>query len=152
MNGKKVEGMFIGKADLAANWRMHFTALVNGNGYQHPHADAGFPDSYKGLKVFPFVTLHGFGLDFFSMWLLPEPFRNTNKYEFLHTFKASQMLLMRGDFVHAGVPSTVPRGIWRFIHSQKQAGSESPHSGTVKIGKRSRSCGRARIHLLVILA
>ena len=47
---KKVEGMFTGKAGLAKNWRMHFTSLVNGTGYQHPHADAGFPDSYKVSK------------------------------------------------------------------------------------------------------
>jgi hypothetical protein len=118
---KKVEGMFTGKAGLANNWRMHFTSLVNGTGYQHPHADAGFPDSYKGLKIFPFVTIHGFGLDPFSMWLLPEPFSNTNKYGFMHTFKASQILLMRGDFVHAGVPSTVPRGHMAF-YPQPEAG------------------------------
>jgi hypothetical protein len=55
------------------------------------------------------------------MWLLPKPFSNTNKYGFLHTFKASQMLLMRGDFVHAGVPSTVPRGHMAF-YPQPEAG------------------------------
>ena len=115
---RQVPGMFTGKAGKAANWKMGFTSIVNGTGYQHPHADCGRPDSLKGLKMFPFVTIHGFGLDRFSMWLLPDPFSNSNKYGFLHTFEASQMLLMRGDFVHAGVPSTVPRGHMKFFPSE----------------------------------
>ena len=114
----QVPGMFTGKAGKAANWKMGFTSIVNGTGYQHPHADCGRPDSFKGLKMFPFVTIHGFGLDKFSMWLLPDPFSNSNKYGFLHTFEASQMLFMRGDFVHAGVPSTVPRGHMKFFPSE----------------------------------
>jgi hypothetical protein len=68
---KQVPGMFKGKAGLASNWKMGFTSLVNGTGYQHPHSDAGRPDFYKGLKIFPFVTIHGFGLNEFTMWLLP---------------------------------------------------------------------------------
>jgi hypothetical protein len=55
------------------------------------------------------------------MWLLPDPFSNASKYGFLHTFQAHQMLLMRGDFVRAGVPSPVPRGHMKFYPSQ-QAG------------------------------
>jgi hypothetical protein len=112
---KQVPGMFHGKAGLASNWKMGFTSLINGTGYQHPHCDTGRPDSYKGLKIFPFVTIHGFGLNEFTMWLLPDPFSNNGKYGFLHTFKASQMLFMRGDFVHAGVPSTSPRGHMKFF-------------------------------------
>jgi hypothetical protein len=114
---KQVPGMFGGAAGVAANWKMGMTSLVNGVGYQHPHSDAGRPDSYKGLKIFPFVTIHGFGLDAFSMWLLPDPFSNTSKYGFLHTFKPHQMLFMRGDFVHAGVPSPIPRGHMKFFPS-----------------------------------
>jgi hypothetical protein len=64
---EQVPGMFTGKAGKAANWKMGFTSIVNGTGYQHPHADSGRPDSYKGLKILPFVTIHGFGLDRFSM-------------------------------------------------------------------------------------
>jgi hypothetical protein len=118
---KHVPGMFAGAAGIAANWKMGMTSLVNGLGYQHPHSDAGRPESYKNMSIFPFVTIHGFGIDPFSMWLLPEPFSNASKYGFLHTFQPHQMLLMRGDFVHAGVPSTVPRGHMKFFPSQ-QAG------------------------------
>jgi hypothetical protein len=110
-------GMFAGVAGVAANWKMGATSIVNGLGYQHPHADAGRPDSYKGMKIFPFVTIHGFGVSSYTMWLLPDPFSNSNKYGFLHTFRADQILLMRGDFVHAGVPSTVPRGHMKFFPS-----------------------------------
>jgi hypothetical protein len=112
-----VPGMFTGPAGVAANWKMGSTTLINGVGYQHPHCDAGRPESYKGMKIFPFVTIHGFGIDAFSMWLLPEPFSNASKYGFLHTFAPHQMLLMRGDFVHAGVPSPVPRGHMKFFPS-----------------------------------
>ena len=114
---KHVPGMFTGSAGLASNWKMGATSLVNGVGYQHPHCDAGRPEAYKGMKIFPFVTIHGFGIDAFSMWLLPDPFSNASKYGFLHTFAPHQMLLMRGDFVHAGVPSPIPRGHMKFFPS-----------------------------------
>ena len=64
---EQVPGMFTGQAGKASNWKMGFTSIVNETGYQHPHADSGRPDSYKGLKILPFVTIHGFGLDRFSM-------------------------------------------------------------------------------------
>ncbi len=83
---KHVPGMFTGKAGIATNWKIGYTSLINGTGYQHPHADAGRPDSYKGLKIFPFVTLHGFGIDEFSVWLFPDSYSNTNKCGFLHKF------------------------------------------------------------------
>jgi hypothetical protein len=60
---KQVPGMFSGDAGIAANWKMGMTSLVNGIGYQHPHSDAGQPDSYKNMSIFPFVTIHGFGID-----------------------------------------------------------------------------------------
>jgi hypothetical protein len=69
---KQVPGMFTGKAGIATNWKTGYTSLINGTGYQHPHADTGRPDSYKGLKIFPFVTLHGFGIDEFSV-AIPRP-------------------------------------------------------------------------------
>jgi hypothetical protein len=72
---KQVSGMFEGKAGNAYNWKLGHTSLINGTGYQHPHADAGRPESFKGLDIFPFVALHGFGVDPFSLWLFPEPFR-----------------------------------------------------------------------------
>ena len=114
---KHMPGMFTGKAGKATNWKIGYTSLINGTGYQHPHSDAGRPDSYKGLKIFPFVTLHGFGIDEFSVWLFPDPYSNSNKCGFLHTFKPNQMLFMRGDFVHAGVPCAVPRGHMKFYPS-----------------------------------
>ncbi len=64
---KHVPGMFSGNAGIAANWKTGYMSLINGTGYQHPHADAGRPDSYKGLQIFPFVTLHEFGVDEFSV-------------------------------------------------------------------------------------
>jgi hypothetical protein len=73
-------GMFEGKAGNSSNWKLGHTNRMSGTGYQHPHADAGRPESFKGLNVFPFVTLHGFGVDSFSLWLFPEPFRLSPYY------------------------------------------------------------------------
>jgi hypothetical protein len=55
---KQETGMFTGAAGIAANRKMGATSIVNGLGYEHPHADAGRPDSYRGMKIFPFVTIH----------------------------------------------------------------------------------------------
>ncbi len=77
---RQVSGMFEGKAGNSYNWKLGHTSLINGTGYQHPHADAGRPESFKGLDIFPFVTLHGLGVDSFSMWLFPEPFRWSPNY------------------------------------------------------------------------
>ncbi len=76
---KQSPAMFTGAVGVAANWKMGMTSIVNGVGYQHPHSDAGRPESYKGMKIFPFVTIHGFGLVAFSMWLLPDQFSNSSK-------------------------------------------------------------------------
>jgi hypothetical protein len=101
--------------------------------------------------MFPVVTIHGFGLDRFSMWFLPDPFSNSNKYGFWHTFEASQMFFMRGDFVHAGVPSPVPRGHMkheRFFLTTWLAGSTNLHIGIEKGGNMLRfySYGKVLIH------
>jgi hypothetical protein len=37
------------------------------------------------------------------------------KYGFLHAFAPDQIVFLRGDFVHAGVPSAVPRGHMKFF-------------------------------------
>ncbi len=44
------------------------------------------------------------------MWILPEGY----EYGFLHTFDADDILFLRGDMVHAGVPSLLPRGHMEF--------------------------------------
>ena len=109
-----IEGIFGGGiAGYSANWKLNWTTVIGGTNYQHPHTDTARIGSYNNLDVFPFVALHGFGLDPFSLWLLPEPFEL--RYGFLHTFEAHQMLLMRGDFLHAGIPSTIPRGHMEFF-------------------------------------
>ena len=106
------KGMFNGAAGLASNWTIGTTTIVGGINYQHPHSDCGVVESFDKLKIFPFVCLHGFGVDTYSLWLLPDAM-NT-KYGFLHTFRPDQIIFLRGDFIHAGVPSNVPRGHFKF--------------------------------------
>ena len=93
------------------NWNMDFNSIMGGQGYQHPHSDHARSGTYKSLKLFPFVGLHGFNLEPFSLWLLPP----NSDYGFMHTFEPHQILFMRGDQVHAGVPSPTPRGHMEFF-------------------------------------
>ena len=105
--------MFNGAASMAANWTIGTTTIIGGINYQHPHSDCGVVESYAELNIFPFVCLHGFGIDPYSLWLLPDALHN--KYGFLHTFRPDQIIFLRGDFIHAGVPSRVPRGHFKFF-------------------------------------
>jgi hypothetical protein len=115
--------MFEGMAGITEHWKLNWNVLDGGVNHQHPHTDtASRASSYEGLEVFPFVALHGFNLDTFSLWLLPDPLHCM--YGFMHTFERHQILFMRGDFVHAGVPSRVPRGHMEFF--------PTPNAGWVK--------------------
>jgi hypothetical protein len=97
-----------------ANWMYKMTNIVGGLEYQHPHADQGWGMDYEGEPTFPFVATHGFGRYPFEMWLLAKGTRGKNDYGFLHTMKATSLLLMRGDFIHAGGISWHPRCHMKF--------------------------------------
>ena len=89
-----------GKRD-PKNWVRKMTNLAGGTEYQHAHSDQGRPLSFRDEKTFPFVATHGFGKYPFQLWLLPNAATDM-KYGFLHTFNPSDLLIMRGDFVHSG--------------------------------------------------
>ena len=111
----EVQGMFSrdSSASEYSNWKCAQTILRGGVNYQHPHSDTARVNSYAGLDIFPFVALHGFGVDKFSLWVGPGlPVRT---YGFLHTFDAKNMVFMRGDFVHAGGAGTRQRGHMQFF-------------------------------------
>ncbi len=107
------------------NWIMQFNNIVGGVCHQHPHCDSGRVGTYQDLTVFPFVALHGFGLHTFSLWLLPQGL----DYGFMHEFNADQIVFMRGDFVHASVPSTATRGHMEFFPFLQQVGIDGIPSG-----------------------
>jgi hypothetical protein len=96
-----------------SNWKAIQQVLKGGQSHQHPHCDNAIVNTYANEDVFPFVCIHGFGVDEFSVWLLPTPFQR--HYGFLHTFSAKNMLLMRGDFVHGGTPGSTPRAHLEFF-------------------------------------
>ncbi len=110
-----VAGLFPKGSDAGTytNWKAQQTILKGGTNIQHPHSDNAIVGSYEKLDVFPFVCIHGFGVEEFTLWLLPNPF--TRAYGFEHRFKAKNMLLMRGDFVHAGGPGRNPRAHMEFF-------------------------------------
>jgi hypothetical protein len=104
-----VAGLFPAHSPAAdfANWKATQTILNGGTNIQHPHCDTAIVNSYSHLDIFPFVGIHGFGVEEFTMWLHPTPL--VRQYGFEHTFKRNNLLLMRGDFVHAGAPGLFPR-------------------------------------------
>jgi hypothetical protein len=87
------------------NWLKKMQNLMGGHEYQHAHADQARPHSYRDEKTFPFVVTHGFGMNEFQLWLLPM----NAKHGILHTFNMDALVLMRGDFVHAGGICKLPR-------------------------------------------
>jgi hypothetical protein len=96
------------------HWMCKMTNVVGGLEYQHPHADQGWGLDYEGEATFPFVATHAFGANPFQMWLLPKGHRGKNDYGFLHTMKPTALLLMRGDFIHAGGVLWYPRCHMKF--------------------------------------
>ncbi len=108
-----IRGMF-STNDVAGNpdnWKLDFNSIVGGIGYRHPHSDIGKAGAFKHLDIFPFVGLHGFGVNEFALWLLPP----NGDYGFLHTFESHQILWIRGDRTHAGVPSNLARRHMEFL-------------------------------------
>jgi hypothetical protein len=112
---RHVQGLFPTNSPAAkySNWKAAQTILKGGTNIQHPHCDTAIVNSYANLDVFPFVGIHGFGEHEFTMWLLPNPL--ARHYGFEHTFNPKNLLLMRGDFVHAGAPGLHPRGHFAFL-------------------------------------
>ena len=113
---RHVPGLFPSDSETSkfANWKASHTVLTGGTNHQHPHCDNAIVNSYANLDVFPFVCIHGFGVSEFGLWLHPSPL--ARQYGFYHTFAAKNMLIMRGDFVHAGGPgSTNTRGHLEFF-------------------------------------
>jgi hypothetical protein len=128
---KHVPGIFAhgsarGKLD---NWVSAANVVKGGANYQHAHCDQGLYDEYNNLDLFPFVALHAFGHESFTLWILPQPDKRT--YGFLHTCAPKNMVFMRGDFVHAGGVVTNPRGHMKFF-PRMEAGVE-PHQKLVEL-------------------
>jgi hypothetical protein len=64
-----VDGMFPAGSEAckSVNWKYAQTILRGGVNYQHPHSDTARVNSYAGLEIFPFVCIHAFGQESFSM-------------------------------------------------------------------------------------
>ena len=109
-----------------ANWIKKMTNVVGGTEHQHAHSDQGRPHQFKDEDIFPFVATHGFGKFAFQLWLLPNAGADI-KYGFLKTFKPTSLVLMRGDFVHAGGISKEPRCHMEF-YPKPEAGKVHNHT------------------------
>jgi hypothetical protein len=112
---KHVPGIFQRGTDRAKfdNWVAAANVVKGGDNYQHAHSDQGRYDEFNNMDLFPFVALHAFGQEEFKLWVLPQPEKRT--YGFLHTFAPTNMVFMRGDFVHAGGVGKSPRGHMEFF-------------------------------------
>ena len=142
---QRVGGLFATGSEQAkySNWKAKQQVLKGGINHQHPHCDNAIVNTYANLDVFPFVCIHGFGMNEFNVWLLPNPFHR--HYGFMHTFAAKNMLIMRGDFVHAGGPGCSPRAHLEFSHGNLPGGPANGVSGILKTLKFiPRSCGKSQ--------
>jgi hypothetical protein len=90
------------------NWTIAHNVVVGGQDHQHPHCDLGKVGSFAVEEVFPFVAVHGFGVNEFQMWLLP--MKKKRDYGFLYQFPKTAVLFLRGDFSHAGACMQEARG------------------------------------------
>jgi hypothetical protein len=90
------------------NWTIAHNVVVGGQDHQHPHCDLGKVGSFAVEEVFPFVAVHGFGVNEFQMWLLP--MKKKRDYGFLYQFPKTAVLFIRGDFSHAGACMQEARG------------------------------------------
>ena len=96
-----------------SNWIAEQTIEQGGSKIQHPHCATAVVNSYANLDVFPFVCMHAFGLEEFTLWLFSTPLARS--YGFEHTFGPKNMLLMRGDFLYAGGPGCNARAHLKFF-------------------------------------
>jgi hypothetical protein len=83
-----------------SNWFTAHNIVVGGQDHQHPHCDQGMQGSFASETIFPFVAVHGFGINAFQMWILP--MKNRRDYGFLYQFPKTAILFLRGDCPHAG--------------------------------------------------
>ncbi len=81
------------------NWIIEQNVVVGGVNHQHPHCDQGKASCYHNERIFPFVAVHGFGVNEFQMWLLP--YKQKRECGFLYQFPKNAILFLRSDFIHA---------------------------------------------------
>ena len=63
-------------------WHTEHNIVVGGQDHQHSHSDQGKIGCFANDSVFPFVVTHGFGINEFQMWLLPN--KKKRDYGFLY--------------------------------------------------------------------
>jgi hypothetical protein len=135
-----IQGMFAEEGDINGhnpaadpeNWHFVQNVVWGGTEHQHQHCDQGQAGSFHYEQIFPFVCIHGFGVNEYNMWLLPA--RMKREYGFPYRFPAKSMLFMRGDFVHAGGCSQAARAHLEFFPTAKAGWTKTkyPYWGTKK--------------------
>ena len=116
-----IRGMFGGKkrkgkkhpAGDPMNWHMSQNIVWGGTEHQHPHCDQAKAGAFTYDDIFPFVCVHGFGINEFIMWLLPA--YKKRDYGFPYKFPKNALLFFRGDFIHAGWFSQACRAHMEFF-------------------------------------
>ncbi len=132
-----IRGMFPTN-DVAGNpenWKLDFNSIVGGIGYQHPHSDIGKAGAFKHLDIFPFVGLHGFGVNEFALWLLPPNidygfFTRSNRIKFCSCAGTKPMLES---------PPILLEDIWSFYLCPQQDTKSAIPSGAELVTHRRLS-------------
>ena len=96
--------------------------------------------TYSYFHLLPYTVL--VCIHSFSLWLLPQGL----EYGFMNEFNADQILFMRGDFVHAGVPTALYQGgTWSSFRFLQLVGKDDMHSGCARTGKTLHFRGNTQL-------
>jgi hypothetical protein len=89
-------------------WHTEHNIVMGGQDHNIVVGGQGKIGCFANDTVFPFVVTHGFGINEFQMWLLPN--KHKRDYGFLYQFPKTAILFMRGDFMHVGLCKQDARG------------------------------------------
>ena len=76
------------------NWHLSQNIVWGGTEHQHAHCDQAKAGEFTYDDIFPFVCVHGFGINEFIMWLLPA--HKKRDYGFPYKFPKNALLFFRG--------------------------------------------------------
>jgi hypothetical protein len=115
-------------AEDPKNWIIEQNVVVGGVDHQHPHCDLGKAGCYHNERIFPFVAVHGFGVNEFQMWLLPS--KQKRECGFLYQFPKNAILFMRGDLFMQEHVFRRHAHIFTSSLKEKPAGMTRIHTGS----------------------
>ena len=109
------------------NWSVEQNIVVGAQDHQHPHCDQGKVGSYASELIFPFVAVHGIGLNEFQMWLLP--CHRRREHGFLYQFPRLRLCSCAGTLSMQAAVYRNRAHTWNFFLKPKLDGTMKTRTG-----------------------